>query len=168
MATTDDSARVVKWSVETRVDEFDDSVDVLAQLIKLADSPIAGITVACDGGDESLTVHIIQSERLRDSLSEEVAVRFGDEAPETLSVSVVHERAFLLASNETYKKTGNYDGAELARRLTRHGKFRLRYGDITLTFRYDIHSATQTIGKALKHCGVKPQSKPFDWFGLFD
>ena len=96
-----------------------------------------------------------------DSVSE-IRVRFGDEAIETISALIV-KNTFLLYGDEA-----GYDVVKLVRKLTKHGRFRLRCADkgVTLVFKYDIYSAEEAIGEVLEACGY--ELEPFDWFGLFD
>ena len=142
----------LKWVASTNVDEFDDSVTVGAQLINKSASTI--ISVGCTGGGQTLTVGIQQPERMDTSRSEEIQIRSDDEAVETISVAIGNN-VFLLSDLEGYKFYGNYDSVELARRLAKHGKFRLRYELTTLTFDYDKDSAKDAIGKVLAHCGYE-------------
>lgn len=158
------AAARLQWITETSIDEFDDSVSVDARVKK---GTHTGISVKCDDGDKLLSVSIGQSKRMQPSFSEEIAVRFDDEAPETLSV-VIEDREFILLGN--WFKEHHSDPVELAKKLTNHGKFRLRYfirlrrldygvdNDvgryITLVFEYDKDSANEAIGKVLEHCGI--------------
>ena len=130
-----------QWEAVSVIDEFDDSVSMVAALTK----DDAAMAVLCKGNTKTLSFSVLQSESMQSSASEEIAIRFDDEEPEVISVTIARS-AFVLASD--------VDSAELARKLTRHGKFRLRYADegITLVFEYDEDSAKEAIGKVLEHC----------------
>ena len=145
----------LQWTTETEVNEFDDSVSVGARLDKDEDTRIG---VGCKSG-EDLVVGIIQPERLQLSLSEEIEVRFDDEAIETISVTI-NENAFLLTDMEGAKPYGLTDPVELTRKLARHSKFRLRYIGVTLTFDYDQASAKQAITQVLDACGYELEPEP--------
>ena len=97
---------------------------------------------------------------------EEIEVRFDDEAPETISAYRIHFKSFgLLNDEELNKETGNADLVELAKKLTKHGKFRLRHRSLpghrmlTSTLRYDQANAKAAIGKVLGHCGYELASE---------
>ena len=147
-----------KWTIETQVDDFDDSVTVSASLYGEAGASMA---VGCQDG-QPLTVAIDPSERLQPSLSEEVEIRFDDETIERISVLTL-EDVFGLSDNEEFSKLmGNYEPLPLARRLAKHSKFRLRNGTTTLTFEYDKDSAKKAIGDALRYCGYRLEQRVED------
>ena len=150
-----------KWTTETVVDEFDDSVTVAAVLLNEDASAIiasAAIAVGCIG-DEDLVIDILQPEPLQESDSEEIQIRFDDEAAETISIEVSGNDFGLTADEKFNKSTGNYESVELARRFGQHSKFRLRYEDVDLSFDYDQASAKDTIGKVFEHCGIELESE---------
>ena len=139
----------MQWTTKTKVGLFNDSVRMMAALSKDFDTRIW-----IDRKDgEILAVEIHQPERLQDSASEEITIRFDDEAIETISVTISGDSFLLFDLEESYKDYGNYDSVELARRLTRHGKFSLRYQGVTLAFEYDQASAKKAIGEVFEHCG---------------
>lgn len=146
-----------KWTIETEVDDFDDSVAVGAMLRGEAG---ASMTVGCKEGPP-LAVSIglpERSERLQPSLWEQVEIRFDDEAIERISVWT-SEDAFGFFDIKEFNELGNYEPLALARRLAKHSKFRLRNGTTTLTFEYDKDSAKKTIGDALRYCGYRLEQR---------
>ena len=169
------AATPLKWETETRVREFDDSVIVDATLKRDAHTYIS---ISCKA-NEYLRIYVSLRERLRGPVSEEVAVRFGDEAIETIPVKISQIRSqhssppfhvstniIGLDSDESFhKETGEDNCLLLARKLTQHSKFRFRHiggsssldtaRRIDLTFEYDKDSAKKAISKVFEHFGYE-------------
>ena len=138
----------LKW--EWKLGELFGSTAVTAILGTNSDTGIA----VSSYGERRLIVAIHQPQRLPDSDSEEIEVRFDDEAIETISVRIRENGFMLLDSEEFNKRTGNYNALLLARRLTRHSKFRLRHKGITLVFDYD-NASVPAIAMVLGYCGIE-------------
>ena len=150
----------LKWVASTNVDEFGNTASLSALLRKDAATRIKFV---CFRGQKlAVAVHKPGHWFKRAVFSEPIEVRFADEAPITIFAYRVNFQSFALLDDEdAIKGLGYADPAELARKLTRHGKFGLSYhikaktmSELTAsTFEYDQDSAKDAIGKVLGHCG---------------
>lgn len=61
-----------QWEAVTVIDEFDDSVSMVAALTK----DDAAMAVLCKGNTKTLSFSVLQSESMQSSASEEIAIRF--------------------------------------------------------------------------------------------
>ena len=99
----------LQWEAKTDVDEFDDFVFVTAWLRKDADTHIE---VACDVNGSYVEIH--QSKSLQFYGSEEIEVRFDDEAIEAILVKISGNNFRLSTWN--HEEDSSDDPVELARR----------------------------------------------------